>query len=100
MKKPMKRPIRRRNVVLFAVLLGLTLAWASSIALAQPASSASSQGKVTMIDPFSMSIITVPYNPMSPGAVREAVLITPRARVRVPGRLPFRSAFHPNGGYI
>ena len=100
MKKPMKRPISRRNIVLFMVLLGVTLAWAGSMAFARPASQVSAQGNVTMIDPFSMTVITVPYNPMSPGAVREAVLITPRARVRVPGRLPLRSAFHPNGSYL
>jgi len=100
MKKPMKRPIRRRNIVLFMVLLGVTLAWAGSVAFARPASSVSPQGNVTMIDPFLLTVVTIPYNPTSPGAMREAVLITPRARVRVPGRLPLRSAFHPNGSYI
>jgi hypothetical protein len=71
MKERKKQAVRGRSVVLAAVLLGVLLVSISSIALAAPAPTAS-QEEVTMIDPFSIRIISVSGNPVNIQAVTEA----------------------------
>lgn len=93
--KEKKQAVRRRNMVLVAMMLGVLLVSAGSIALAAPETSSASQKETTIIDPYAIKIVAVSGEMVSVQAIGAAVRRTPRNLVRVPVRPAVRSPFRP-----
>jgi len=95
MKTVKKRAVRRRNLVLGALLLSVLLAALASVTVAQNGIATSSE-ELTVYDPFRFVRTPVASDVSFSGATESTVVsVVARPAIRVPVRAPMRSAFHP-----
>jgi len=96
MKTVKKKAVRRRNLVLGALLLSVLLAALASVTVAQNGIAAASSEELTVYDPFRFVRTPVASDvSLSGTAVSTVVSVVARPAIRVPVRAPMRSAFHP-----
>jgi len=96
MKTVKKKAVRRRNLVLGALLLSVLLAALASVTVAQNGIATTSSEELTVYDPFRFVRTSVASDvSLSGTTVTTVVSLVARPAIRVPVRAPMRSAFHP-----